>query len=484
MNVYSFIHKRGGIPDETCQPYEATGHDVGNKCDAVSVCKKCDTWGCTPQESYPVYDIAEYGVVTGTFPMLAELQRGPIACLIATPKSFIDLKGWDIYDDSSGDMNIDHVISVTGYGTEDGKDYWIIRNSWGTYWGYYGWARVARGKNNIAIETQCAWALPADGGKPKMHHVNPGIVQQAVEVLSYLEGFASGAELKEAAEEDTPACRSPITDWEAVGGEKVTSPRPHEQMKIQDLPTKWDWRNVSGLSYVTWNTNEHSPKGGCASCLAHGVTSALSDRIAVQQRGQWPQIGLSPQMLINCRGGGGCSGGDPAGAYRYIHEQGVTDQTCQNYQAEELPCTGADVCMNCAPGGEHGLSWPGTCVAVHNPNLWFVSQYGSVRSAFPMKAEIYKRGPIGCGLDATSGFRSYTGGIYSESRSSWSLNQQVSIAGWGLAAAGEMVPAGSEFWVGRNSWGTYWGEKGWFRLARGTNNLGIEESCQWATPKL
>jgi len=482
MNVYAFIQKQGGIPDETCQPYEARGHDVGNKCNPGAICKKCDVFGCTPQENYAVYGVAEYGVVSGMFPIMAELQRGPVACLVATPPDFVNLKGWDIYEDKTGSQNIDHVISVLGYGTENGKDYWIIRNSWGTYWGYYGWARVARGKNNIAIETQCSWATPADGGRPKWRHVQEGIVERAVDVLSYLEGFASGAELKEAAKEDTPACRSATTDWSAVGGEKVTSARPHEEMSAEELPAKWDWRNVSGHSYVTWNTNEHSPKGGCASCWAHGVTSSLSDRIAVKQNGQWPQIGLSPQMLINCHGGGGCSGGDPAGAYAFIHNKGISDQTCQNYQAEELPCTGADVCMNCAPGGEHGLSWPGHCVAVRHPMLWFVSEYGSVRGAFPMKAEIYKRGPIGCGLDATSGFRSYASGIYSEQRDVPTLNQQVSLAGWGTAGAGELVPAGSEFWVGRNSWGTYWGEEGWFRIQMHRNNLGVETDCDWGVP--
>jgi len=420
--------------------------------------------------------------VTGVFPMMAELQRGPIVCLVATPNSFINLKGWDVYEDTSGDQTIDHAISVLGYGSENGTDYWIIRNSWGTYWGYYGWARVARGKNNIMIEKTCFWATPADGGKPKWRNISKSIVEKAVDSRSFLAGFASGADLKQAVEEETPSCRSPTTDWRAVGGEKVTIPRPHEQLTPQDLPASWDWRNVSGRSYATWNTNEHVPRGGCASCWAHAVTSSLSDRIAVQQKGQWPQIGLSPQMLINCRGGGGCSGGDPAGAYAFIHSQGITDQTCQNYQAEELTCTGADVCMNCAPGGEHGLSWPGHCVAVHHPMLWFVSEFGSVRGAFPMKAEIYKRGPIGCGLDATSGFRSYAGGIYSERRSSTSLNQQVSLAGWGIAGVGEMVPAGSEFWVGRNSWGTYWGEEGWFRIQMYEDNLGIELDCDWGIP--
>lgn len=35
----------------------------------------------------------------------------------------------------------------------------------------------------------------------------------------------------------------------------------------------------------------------------------------------------------------------------------------------------------------------------------------------------------------------------------------------------------------RNSWGTHWGESGFFRVVRGINNIGIESECAWATPK-
>ena len=38
------------------------------------------------------------------------------------------------------------------------------------------------------------------------------------------------------------------------------------------------------------------------------------------------------------------------------------------------------------------------------------------------------------------------------------------------------------YWIGRNSWGTYWGEDGLFRISMHHNNLGVMDSCSWATP--
>lgn len=52
----------------------------------------------------------------------------------------------------------------------------------------------------------------------------------------------------------------------------------------------------------------------------------------------------------------------------------------------------------------------------------------------------------------------------------------VAISGYGASDDG--VP----FWVGRNTWGTYWGEEGWFRLEKGVNALGVESNgCDWGT---
>jgi cathepsin X len=62
---------------------------------------------------------------------------------------------------------------------------------------------------------------------------------------------------------------------------------------------------------------------------------------------------------------------------------------------------------------------------------------------------VYARGPVACGIDATPALEAYTGGIFSEHKELPKANHVVSIVGWG-------VENGTEYWIVRNSWGTYW----------------------------
>ena len=110
---------------------------------------------------------------------------------------------------------------------------------------------------------------------------------------------------------------------------------------------------------------------------------------------------------------------------------------------------------------------------------YYVSEYGQVSGAENMKKELYKRGPIACTIDVTLKFEHYQGGIYSEKlHHPIYLNHEISVVGWGFDKE-----TGTEYWIGRNSWGTYWGEFGFFRIEMHKNNLGIETSCVWAVPR-
>lgn len=104
---------------------------------------------------------------------------------------------------------------------------------------------------------------------------------------------------------------------------KVLTPIP--QTPLNELPKSFWWGNVNGVNYLTLQRNQHIPIY-CGSCWAFASTSALSDRIKIARKAQWPDINLSPQVLISCEDpDDGCGGGDAKNAYEWIHANNITD---------------------------------------------------------------------------------------------------------------------------------------------------------------
>ena len=62
-------------------------------------------------------------------------------------------------DDSCDPEGLNHSVAVVGYGTENGTDYWIIKNSWGEDWGESGYIRIIRGKNMCGMATMASYPI-------------------------------------------------------------------------------------------------------------------------------------------------------------------------------------------------------------------------------------------------------------------------------------------------------------------------------------
>lgn len=263
---------------------------------------------------------------------------------------------------------------------------------------------------------------------------------------------------------------------EPLPSQILTKP-PHLYLDHGDLPESFDWRLVNNTNFVSAPTNQFLPSP-CGCCWAHAAVGALLDRMIIGTRSLRSFVPLSPQVLLDCNDKdlGSCKGGSALGAYKFIAKNGITDITCSPYMGvdyfywAEKPCN-ETMCRTC--------DIEGNCQFIQGPT-YFISEYGTVQGEDQMKAEIFTRGPIACSLYAHSAaFVNYSSGIIKDPTQYNTTTHVIVVTGWGVSSDG------MKYWIGRNSYGTAWGEKGWFMLERGTNALDIEvHPCSWAVPKL
>lgn len=207
-------------------------------------------------------------------------------------------------------------------------------------------------------------------------------------------------------------------------------------------PAAKDWRNVSGQNYVTPVKNQ----GGCGSCVAFGSVATVESNVKIA-RGSAFAIDLSEAHLFYCLAraqGRTCSNGwyqDPP--FVAFRDTGVTDEACYPYVAGDQNCTG-----RCS-------DWASRVVKI--------SGYTVLTSIADMKDWLATKGPLQTCFSVYNDFFSYTSGVYVKANNTLAGGHCVCVVGYDDA---------QQCWICKNSWGTGWGESGFFRIKYG--QVGID----------
>jgi cathepsin L len=131
---FQYIITNKGITTEAAYPYTAKD----------GTCKKGQTVAATLSRFVNVKANNEAD-------LLAAVNIGPVSVAIEADQQCFQFYSGGILADPSCGTQLDHGVLVVGYGTEGGKDFWIVKNSWGASWGEQGYIRLIRNKNECGI---------------------------------------------------------------------------------------------------------------------------------------------------------------------------------------------------------------------------------------------------------------------------------------------------------------------------------------------
>jgi len=189
-------------------------------------------------------------------------------------------------------------------------------------------------------------------------------------------------------------------------------------------------------------------QGSCGSCWAFSVTETIGDRMRI--------IGcdnnhISPQDCVSCDTTNlACNGGYMDRAWNWAKNKGITTEECMPYTS----------------GSGRVPACPSKCTNGSDIVRYPIKSWKQC-NAQVMAEEIIANGPISVAFTVYQDFMNYKSGIYVHKTGGIAGGHAVICIGWG-------IEDGVKYWTCQNSWGPAWGEKGHFRILRGSNHCGIE----------
>ena len=217
---------------------------------------------------------------------------------------------------------------------------------------------------------------------------------------------------------------------------------PVKPSNLNAAPDAYDWRDTVRVGPV-------KDQASCGSCWAFSTIGNLEAHYA-EEKGTY--LALSEQLLVDCdTQDSGCNGGLMEYAFTWLKSNGLEKESDYPYTGTKGTCkkdTSKYVDMK-VTGYKQLSDW-------------------SAGDEAEIKEFLYENGPLAVALNANP-LQTYTSGILDLTSSQCSpsgLNHAVLLVGYGSQS-------GTDYWIVKNSWGSSWGEQGYFRIARGKSTCGI-----------
>jgi C1A family cysteine protease len=195
------------------------------------------------------------------------------------------------------------------------------------------------------------------------------------------------------------------------------------------LPPAFDWTKQDGKNWLSPIQNQQQ----CSACVAFAVCGAMEAAVRIKQRNADYPINLSEAELFFCAGCNCMDGWTPVAALNRAQANGVAAESSAPYTGRNQPCRKA-------------------------PPIARVIDWRSLATSTQRKQALVQQGPIIGGMRVFDDFRYYKSGIYRHVTGDLLGLHAICIVGYDDNAG---------CWIVRNSWGTGWGEAGYFRIAYG-----------------
>jgi len=257
----------------------------------------------------------------------------------------------------------------------------------------------------------------------------------------------------------------------------------HTGFDMAALPENFDartqWPSCKSIQEVR-------DQSDCGSCWAFGAVEAASDRICIATNGT-NQAHLSAEDMLGCcwSCGFGCDGGDPSAAWTWLTQTGIVTggnygdySWCSSYS---MPNCDHHVTGKYAPCGANEYPTP-ACPKKCDANSTystpfekdlhkFATAYSIGSDPAQIQQEIMTNGPVEAAFTVYADFESYKTGVYRHVTGEELGGHAIKILGWGVDSVSKLP-----YWLVANSWNNDWGENGFFRILRGQDECGIEDS--------